>query len=181
MPAHHQERSGLAVVLNCSFHGLTSLQMVLMVTICWASNAPDTQEHNELSGGGGWLPILLFSTLISAWCVCASPSTSSQYFGSQNCSCCDDVIETEVNIASVPCLLEACNTNKKLRLLRQLCASPSGCSAVRARRKTFSQSENGSEWMQPNDPSPALMLQKPAVVDVSPCAPSGLFGAFGRS
>lgn len=123
-----------------------------MVTICWASNAPDTQEHNELSGGGGWLPILLFSTLISAWC--ASPSTSSQYFSSQNCSCCDDVTETEVNIALVPCLLEACNTNKKLHLPRQLCASPSGCSAVRARRKTFSQSGNGSEWMQPNDPSP---------------------------
>lgn len=169
MLAPRQERSGLAVILNCSFHGLTSLQMVLTVTICWASNAPDTQEHNELSGGGGWLPILLFSTLISARCVCASPSTSSQYFSSQNCSCCDDVTETEVNTASVPCLLEVCNTNKKLHLPRQSCASPSGCGAVRTRRKTFSQSENGSEWMQPNDPSPALLLQQPAVVDVSLC------------
>lgn len=143
------------------------MQMVLAVTIWWASSAPGTQEHNELSGGGGWLLNFCFSSLISVWCACASPSTSSQCFSSQNCSCCDDVTETDVNIASVPCLLEVCNTNKKHHLPRQSCASPSGCGAVRAGRKTFSQSEKGSEWMQPNNPSPAVVLKQPAVADVS--------------
>lgn len=68
----------------------------------------------------------------------------------KNCSCCDDVTKTDINIASVPCLLEARNTNKKRRLQRKSCASPSGCGAVRARRKTSRQSEEGSERMQPN-------------------------------
>lgn len=84
--------------------------------------------------------------------LCSVPlsPTSSQHFSSQNCSCCDDVTKTDINIASVPCLLEACNTNKKHRLPRKSCASPSGCSAVRARRNTFRQSEDWSERMQQN-------------------------------
>lgn len=131
-----------------------------VVTIWRASSTPGTGEHNELSGGGGWLPIffswlffLFFfpfesTFLCGVFCFVPLSPTSSQHFSSQNYSCCDDVTKTDINIASVPCLLEACNTNKNHRLPRKSCASPSGCGAVRARRKTFRQSQGWSDWLQ---------------------------------
>lgn len=122
---------------------------------------------------------LLASTfLCGVLCFVPASPTSSQHFISQNCSCCDDVTKTDINIASVPCLLEACNTNKKHRLPRKSCASPSGCGAVRARRKSFRQSRDWSEQMQHNR---SHSSHRASTGNSSRCLQAWHPGAFGRS
>ena len=74
-----------------------------VVTTWGASSTPGTPEHNQLTGEQAGCPVFFFFTPSPAYTpistrrgvLCASPSTSSQHFSSQNCSCCDDVTKTD--------------------------------------------------------------------------------------